>query len=100
MKFEVRELSFGIGWLFMAVAKGGFLIAGWCDGSKQKVALEPTPSARGARFFYIMLLWLRSTIMPHYVKKLGGKNYWRKSRSVRVFGTKTVTAIFLGAWDK
>jgi hypothetical protein len=38
------------------------------------------------------------TIMPHYVKKLGRKNCWRKSRSVRVFDTKTVTAIFLGAW--
>lgn len=32
--------------------------------------------------------------MLHYVTKLGKKNYWRKSRSVRVFGTKTVTMIF------
>ena len=27
-----------------------------------------------------------------------GKNFWRKLRSVRVFGTKTVTAIFLERW--
>jgi hypothetical protein len=51
----------------------------------QKVALEPLPSALAEGLFYIMLLWLRRTIMPHYVKKLGEKNYWRKLRSVRVF---------------
>lgn len=35
--------------------------------------------------------------MQHYVKKLWGKNYRRKSRSVRVFVPKTVTVIFSGA---
>jgi hypothetical protein len=40
----------------------------------QKVALEPLPSALAEGLFYIMLLWLRRTIMPHYVKKLGKKN--------------------------
>jgi hypothetical protein len=34
--------------------------------------------------------------MPHYVTKLGEKNYWRKLRSVRVFVSKTVTVIFFG----
>ncbi len=29
-----------------------------------------------------------------------GKNYWRESRSVRVFVSKTVTVIFFGALAK
>jgi hypothetical protein len=41
----------------------------------QKVALEPLPSALAEGLFYIMLLWLRRTIMPHYVKKLGEKKF-------------------------
>ena len=35
--------------------------------------------------------------MQHYVKKLGRKNYRHELRSVRVFVSKTVTVIFLGA---
>ena len=35
--------------------------------------------------------------MLNYVKQLWGKNFWRESRSVRVFVPKTVTEIFLGA---
>lgn len=34
--------------------------------------------------------------MPHYVKKLGRKNYWRKSRSVRVI-INNCDGNFLGA---
>lgn len=34
--------------------------------------------------------------MLNYVKQLWGKNFWRESRSVRVFVPKTVTEIFLG----
>lgn len=49
------------------------------------------------RLFYIMLLWLCSTIMQHYIKKLGRKNSRCKSRSVRVIAPITVTVIFLGA---
>jgi hypothetical protein len=30
-------------------------------------------------------------------KKAFGENFWRESRSVRVFVSKTVTEIFLGA---
>ena len=37
------------------------------------------------------------TITPHYVKKLGRKNYRRKSRSERVIVPITVTVLFLGA---
>ncbi len=29
-----------------------------------------------------------------------GKNYWRESRSVRVFDSKTVTVIFLERWQR
>jgi len=43
---------------------------------------------------------LIAPITPHYVKKLGRKNYWRKSRSVRVIAPITVTVIFLGALAK
>jgi hypothetical protein len=35
--------------------------------------------------------------MQHYVKKLGEKNYWRKSRSVRIIVSIIVTVIFFGA---
>ena len=47
-----------------------------------------------------MLLLFRKffgAIMQHYVKKLGRKKYWRKSRSERVIVSITVTVIFLGA---
>jgi hypothetical protein len=37
--------------------------------------------------------------MPHYVTKLGEKNYWRKLRSVRVF-FKNCASIFFGALAK
>jgi hypothetical protein len=37
--------------------------------------------------------------MPHYVKKLWGKNYWRKLRSVRVF-SKNCANNFFGALAK
>ena len=32
--------------------------------------------------------------MLHYVKKLGRKNYWRKSRSVRVFSKNCASNFF------
>lgn len=32
--------------------------------------------------------------MQHYVKKLGRKNYWRKSRSVRVFSKNCASNFF------
>jgi hypothetical protein len=32
--------------------------------------------------------------MPHYVKKLGEKNYWRKLRSVRVFSKNCASNFF------
>ena len=35
--------------------------------------------------------------MQHYVKKLGKKNYWRKSRSVRIIVSIIVSVIFFGA---
>jgi hypothetical protein len=37
--------------------------------------------------------------MPHYVKKLWEKNYWRKLRSVRVF-SKNCASNFFGALAK
>ena len=57
------------------------------------------------RLFYIMLLqcirnfhWEQGvslcTIMPHYVTKLGEKNYWRKLRSVRVFSKNCASNFF------
>jgi hypothetical protein len=33
--------------------------------------------------------------MPHYVKKLGEKKYWRKLRSVRVFVLSVGQALWL-----
>ena len=60
----------------------------------KKVVLEPLPSALAEGLFYIMLLWFRRTIMPHYVKKLGKKNYWRKLRSVRVFSKNCASNFF------
>jgi hypothetical protein len=35
--------------------------------------------------------------MPHYVTKLGEKNYWHELRSVRVIVPITVTVIFFRA---
>ena len=37
--------------------------------------------------------------MPHYVKKLGKKNYWHELRSVRVIAPITMTVIFLECWE-
>ena len=37
--------------------------------------------------------------MPHYVKKLWGKNYWHELRSVRVIAPITMTVIFLERWE-
>ena len=47
-----------------------------------------------------MLLIGVNSIILNYVTQLGGKNYWRKLRSVRVFVPKTVTVIFFGALAK
>ena len=49
-----------------------------------------------AAFLHNVIIVLR-IIMPHYVKKLGRKNYRRKSRSVRIIVSIIVTVIFLGA---
>jgi hypothetical protein len=38
--------------------------------------------------------------MPHYVTKLGEKNYWHESLCERVFVPKTMTVIFFGAVAK
>ena len=76
----------------------------------KKVVLEPLARALGVaavlhKWYYsfiaktnennINALWW--TIILNYVTQLGGKNYWRKLRSVRVFVSKTVTVIFFGA---
>ena len=37
--------------------------------------------------------------MPHYVKKLGKKNYWHELRSVRVIAPITMTVIFFERWE-
>ena len=37
--------------------------------------------------------------MPHYVKKLGEKNYWHELRSVRVIAPITMTVIFFERWE-
>ena len=47
-----------------------------------------------------MLLIGVNSIILNYVTQLGGKNFWRESRSVRVFVPKTVTEIFFGALAK
>jgi len=73
----------------------------------QKVALERTPRAVAvAAFLHNVVMgapgcsfenWMvLAPITPHYVTKLGRKNYRHKSRSVLVFESKTVTVIFLG----
>ena len=41
-----------------------------------------------------MLLIGVNSIILNYVTQLWEKNYWRESRSVRVFVPKTVTVIF------
>jgi len=77
-------------------------------GAAQKVALERNPRAVAvAAFLHNVVMgapgcsyenWMvLAPITPHYVTKLGRKNYRHKLRSVRVFAAKTVTVIFLGA---
>ena len=72
-------------------------------------AMQIRPIRRRAAFLHnviivhpLILLWAEyflCTIMQHYVKKLGRKNYWHKSRSVRIIVSIIVTVIFLGALD-
>ena len=80
-------------------------------GAAKNVALEPLPSALGVAAFLHNVIIVHPrfcfeigfplcTIMPHYVTKLGEKNYWHELRSVRVFDSKTVTVIFFGALAK
>jgi hypothetical protein len=38
--------------------------------------------------------------MPHYVKKLWEKNYWRKLRSIRIIDSIIVTVIFFERWEE
>ena len=65
-------------------------------GAAQKVALEQTPRAlavaaflhnvvMGANEFCFGGRTVIAPITPHYVKKLGRKNWRRKSWNVRVF---------------
>jgi len=73
-------------------------------GAAQKVALEQTPRAVAvAAFLHNVVIgapdcsfgnrMVLAPITPHYVKKLGRKNYRHKSRSVRVFVLPEVSIV-------
>ena len=75
-----------------------FCVAGWCDGSCAKSCPRANPSRAGSGGFFTYCCYsLFRAITPHYVKKLGRKNYRRKSWNVRVIVPITVTVIFLEA---
>jgi hypothetical protein len=82
--------------LLKTVAKDGVFCSWGAMEAAKKVVLEPLASALGVAAFLhnVIIVHCKNqktiyaslcTIMPHYVKKLGEKNYWRKLRSVRVF---------------
>ena len=101
VKFPMKQRT-----LLKTVAKGGFLSSRLVRWKLLKKLPQSHWQARWVwRLFYIMLLQCildfhqkqgvsLCTIMPHYVKKLGEKNYWRKLRSVRVFSKNCASNFF------
>ena len=74
-------------------------------GAAKNVTLEPLPCALGvAAFLHNVIIvhprfcfeigFSLCTIILNYVTQLGKKNYWRKSRSVRVFSKNCASNFF------
>lgn len=107
VKFPMKQRR-----LLKTVAKGGFLSSRLVRWKLLKKLPQSHWQERWVwRLFYIMLLQCildfhqmqgvsLCTIMPHYVKKLWEKNYWRKLRSIRIIDSIIVTVIFFERWEE